>query len=395
VRGWRIVDDGRSAAFTATERWFLKRGLPHFIADYSITRDVLTRAVPFLTVVLLLELVNAPSEEFPLWLSGVAIVVGFGILLAGLVVANLVRGRPAFARPRTIGAVEVCIFIFVPAIIPAVFDAQWGAALGTIITNIVILALTYLVLSYGVFPMLRWAGGETIRELNAVVGLFVRALPLLVLFVTFIFLQNEAWQITASLHGPFYVIVLMVFPLVGLLFAALRLRREVGVLADFESWSVVVDRVRGTPAEPLAEATARPPHDPPPLTRRQWGNVGLVVLFSQGLQILFISLLVFLFLVFFGVLVCTEPIVSGFIGGTPHVLATIDLWGRQMLVTEELLRVAGFLAVFSGFYFGVSVLTDETYRDEFLAEVVGELRRSLAVRTVYLAARDAATLPPT
>jgi hypothetical protein len=389
------MDNGRSAALASTERWFLKRGLPHFIADYSITRDVLTRAVPFLTFVLLLELVNAPSEDFPLWLSALAIAGGFAILLGALVLANRARGRPTFERPRTIGPVEVAFFVLVPAVIPLAFDAQWRSALATIGTNLVILLLTYLVLSYGVIPMARWAVGETVRELNAVVGLFVRALPLLVLFVTFIFLQNEAWQITASLHGPFYVIVLLVFPFVGLLFASLRLHREVSVLADFESWGVVIDRVRDTPAEPLAEITDRPPHEPPPLTRRQWGNVGLVVLFSQGLQIAFISALVFLFLVFFGVLVCTEPIVTGFVGDTPHVLATLDHWDRRMILTEELLRVSGFLAVFSGFYFGVSVLTDETYRVEFLDEVIGEVRRSLAVRTVYLAARDAATLSST
>ena len=382
-------------AFDATERWFLKRGLPHFIAGYSITRDVLTRAVPFLIFVALFEVVNAPSEDFPLWLSAVAIVAGFAILLTPLVIANRMRHRPAFARPNSIGPVEVALFVFVPALIPVVFGGQVTSAAVTVATNIVILVLTYLALSYGVFPMMRWAGGETIRELHAVIGLFVRALPLLVLFVTFTFLQNEAWQITASLHGVFYLIVLLVFPMVGLLFAALRLRREVSVLADFESWGVVVDRVRGTPAETLAERTDRPPHDPPPLSRRQWGNVSLVVLFSQGLQIFFISLLVFLFLFTFGVLVCTAPIVTSFIGEPPHVLATLDLWGRQMIISEELLRVSGFLAVFSGFYFGVSVLTDDTYRVEFLQEIIEELRRSLAVRTVYLAARDAATLPPT
>jgi hypothetical protein len=56
-----------------------------------------------------------------------------------------------------------------------------------------------------------------------------------------------------------------------------------------------------------------------------------------------------------------------------------------MVVTEELLRVTGFLTVFSGFYFTVSVLTDDTYRQEFLDEIMGEMRRSLAVRAVYLA----------
>jgi hypothetical protein len=213
--------------------------------------------------------------------------------------------------------------------------------------------------------------------------------------VTFIVLQPEAWQITADLFGVYYVILLLVFPAVGLLFASLRLRREVSVLADFESWDVVVERVQGTPAEELARTTARPLDAPPKLNRRQWGNIGLVVLFSQGLQVAFISVMVFVFLVAFGTVVCSEPIVANFIDDTPNVLLRFDWLDRELVVTEELLRVSGFLAVFSGFYFGVSVLTDDTYRVEFLEELIDELRQSLAVRTVYLAARDAATLPST
>ncbi|HEX2118343.1 MAG TPA: hypothetical protein VHF91_04100 [Acidimicrobiales bacterium] len=39
----------------AVERWFRSRGIPHFIGDYSASRDVFTRAVPTLTVVVVLE----------------------------------------------------------------------------------------------------------------------------------------------------------------------------------------------------------------------------------------------------------------------------------------------------------------------------------------------------
>jgi len=58
-----------------------------------------------------------------------------------------------------------------------------------------------------------------------------------------------------------------------------------------------------------------------------------------------------------------------------------------VVLTSELLQVAGFLTAFSGFYFTVYVLTDATYRKEFLDEVLVELRQAFAVRAVYLAAR--------
>jgi hypothetical protein len=43
----------------ATERWFVNRGLPHFIADYNASQDIWTRAVPALTALFLLELLLA------------------------------------------------------------------------------------------------------------------------------------------------------------------------------------------------------------------------------------------------------------------------------------------------------------------------------------------------
>jgi hypothetical protein len=381
-------------AISATERWFLKRGLPHFIDDYSPTRDVLTRAVPLLTLIFLVEVANAPRRDFPIWLDVVAVAVGFAILLGAWMLANRIRGRPLLARPQSVGVFEVAVFVLAPPAIPLVFGGQWRSALATAVGNLLLLVVIFLGTSYGVVPMTRWAGARTIREVEQVMSLLVRALPLLILFITFIFLQNEAWQITAELHGPYYWIVLGLFVAIGIGFSVIRLPREIGALSDFESWNVVVGRVVGTPAAPLVdEVTDATHHDPPPLSRRQWGNVALVVLFSQALQVILVSAMVFVFLFVFGVLVVTEPVARGFTDSTPNVLATLDLWGRQMVVTEELLRVTGFLTVFAGLYFTVTAITDESYRKEFIGEILDEMRRSLGVRTVYLAALSSAAAP--
>jgi hypothetical protein len=378
-------------AISETERWFLKRGLPHFIDNYSPTRDVLTRAAPFLTLIFLIEVANAPSREFPLWLSALAVATGFGILLGAWMLANRIRERPLLARPVDVGAVEIVVFVFVPPALPLLFGGQWRSALATAIGNALLLAVIYLGTSYGVVPMTRWAAARTARELEQVMRLLVRALPLLILFITFIFLQNEAWQITAELHGAYYWIVLGLFVVIGIGFSVIRLPREIGELSDFESWNVVTDRAVGTPAEPLLREVPEPHGQTAPMTKRQWGNVALVVLFSQGLQVLLVSAMVFVFLFVFGVLVVTEPVARGFIDAPPHVLATLDLWGRDLVMTEELLRVTGFLTVFAGLYFTVTALTDEAYRREFIGEILEEMRRSLAVRAVYLAARNQKT----
>jgi hypothetical protein len=374
-------------AVTETERWFLKRGLPHFIADYSPTRDVLTRAVPLFVLIFLFEVANAPKRDFPIWLDIVAVAVGFGILLGAWMLANGLRGRPLLARPVSIGVFEVAVFVLAPPAIPLVFGGQWRSALATAIGNLLLLVVIFLGTSYGVVPITRWAGARTARELEQVMSLLVRALPLLILFITFIFLQNEAWQITAGLHGPYYWIVLGLFVLIGVGFSVIRLPREIGELSEFESWTRVAERVKGTPADQLCrELPADEDAYTPPLSRRQWGNVALVYLFSQGLQVLLVSAMVFVFLFVFGVLVVTEPVARGFVDAQPNVLASFELWGRDLVITEELLRVTGFLTVFAGLYFSVTAVTDESYRKEFSGEILEEMRRSLAVRAVYLAA---------
>ncbi|MGH8986243.1 MAG: hypothetical protein ACRDY6_20560 [Acidimicrobiia bacterium] len=368
-----------------TEHWFVQRGLPHFIDDYSATRDVLTRAVPILTLIFLIEVANAPKRSFRIWLDAVAVGAGFAILLGAWMLANVLRHRPLLARPDSVGVFEVAVFVVAPPAIPLVFGGQWRSAIGTAALNLGLLAAIYVVTSYGVVPMTRWAAAETVRELNAVVGLFVRALPLLLLFVTFLFLTAEVWQVSDGLTGPFYWLVLGLFVVIGVLFAVIRLPKMIGELSDFESWDVVVGRVEGTPVSGVAHEVARPAGDAPALSNRQWGNVGLVVLFSQGIQVILVTAMIGVFLAAFGMVVVTEPTIEAFVGGDPHVLATLDLWGRHMVLTEELLRVAGFLSVFSGFYFAISVLTDARYREEFLEEIIGEMHRSLAVRAVYLA----------
>ena len=95
----------------------------------------------------------------------------------------------------------------------------------------------------------------------------------------------------------------------------------------------------------------------------------------------------------FGVVVISEPITESFLGVPPNVLATIDLWDRSMVVTEELLRIVGFLTAFSAFYFTVAVLTEDAYREEFLDDVVDEVKRALAVRVVYFAAINQLEVP--
>jgi hypothetical protein len=110
-------------------------------------------------------------------------------------------------------------------------------------------------------------------------------------------------------------------------------------------------------------------------------NLVLVLLIIQGVQVLLLTLSVFLFLLVFGSLIMTEPVMESWLGA------------EESGLTLDLVQVSVFLAAFSGLYLTVSTVTDETYREQFFGDVMHELRRAVGVRAVYLAlrARPAAT----
>lgn len=378
-----------------TEDWFLARGVPHFIADYRASTDIWTRALPALTLLFLVELaVLAPNRAFPIWLDVAVVAALFALALGGWALVNRARGRRPLARPDDLGPLEVAAFVVVPAAVPLVFGGQVRQGLVTLAVNVALLGVVYVATSYGVVPMTRWALGRLVAQSQSVVSLLARALPLLALLVTFLFLTAEVWQAAGTLHGPAYWLALGLFVAVGVAFVVVRLPRDVGELNRFGDPGELVALVRGTPIEPVTPQAGAT--EPPPLGRREWGNVGLVALFGQGVQIVAVSALIGGFFVVLGLLVVGEETTRSW-AGEVNRLAALDLGGRELVVTEQLLRVAGFLTAFSGLNYTVYLLTDATYRREFREEVVADLRQAFAVRAAYRAAVDrrAATMPPT
>ena len=65
----------------------------------------------------------------------------------------------------------------------------------------------------------------------------------------------------------------------------------------------------------------------------------------------------------------------------------------QRWLSVELVKVSSALAAFSGLYYAIAVLTEATYRQEFLADVETSLRETFLDRARYLdlrAEREAA-----
>ena len=370
------------------ERWFVRRGVPHFIGDYAATTDIWTRSIPMLVVAYLAGGLHALDLRTWTWqrnlVAGLVIVAALAI---GWSITNVVRHRRWLAMPAVVGWPELAVFVVGPAI-PSAVLGQWGDAAQTVVEGLVVLAAIYLLTSYAVPSLVVWAARRSAAQVRSLAGLVARALPLLLLFTTFLFINTEVWQVAGTLDGIAYVATLSIFFLLGAVFVLSRVPALMHGVNRFDGWDDVRDLVAGTPAQRLAPEL----HGALPdtrLTRRQRANLALVAIFSQALQITVVALLLTSFFTLFGFLAISQQTTDLWIApNTADVLVSLRLGDRTLVVSEPLLRVAGFLGAFSGMYFTVLLSTDSTYRDEFADDVTPQLREALAVRVAYLAHRQ-------
>ena len=346
-------------------RRFRESGLPLLDEDFSASTNVFNRAAPLLALVFLGEMLGAISLEWSLLANLAAILGGLLILLAAAAAVNHFRGRPLGAMPEDVGRVELAAFVLVPALLPLIFGGQTRSAWVTAVSNLALLLLIYAVLGYGLVSILQWVGRRLWHQLLASFMLLARAVPLLMIFALLAFMSTEMWQVFSLIPDGNFVAVALLFIGLGTVFLLARLPREVRALEE----EVGTD-------------------DAEPLKTKQRRNVALVLFTSQAVQVLTVSLLVAAFFIIFGLIAVTDPVREAWIGDGGDTLFHFTLFGETFEMTSELLKVAAGLAAFTGLYFAIAMLTDSTYRDEFLEEVTAELRSVFVVREEYLQLRE-------
>jgi hypothetical protein len=355
-----VADPDQLAAY---EHQFRRAGLPLFVEGFSASTDVFNRAAPLLGLVLFAELMGAVQLDWTWWQNALALLGALVVVLGGIAAINVLGGRPPRTVPNRIGKTELAGFVLLPALLPLIFGGQLTSAAVTIVANLALLGVIYAVFVYGLLAILRWVLGRLAGQVASSLGLLAKAVPLLAIFALLSFTTEEVWDIFGLMSDVAYVAVLALFFVLGSAFLTVRVPRETRRL----------ERAAGTG---------------PPLGRAQRANVGLVLFVSQAVQVLFVSLTIGLFFAVFGMLAIDAAVRFEWMGTEGTELLAVTIAGEPFQLTEELLRVAGGLAAFSGFYFAVAMLTDSTYREEFLTELTDEMSASFAARSEYLRLRE-------
>jgi hypothetical protein len=318
----------RGEALRATEVWFEKHGLPYFV----------------------------PEQR-----AAVRQALRLGRTLPLIVVAVLAAG-----------AAGACL---------AWLGDQLSFAPAALVTLVLLVSLWYALTALRARAIVVWAFGITFRSLTALVPVATRALPLLVLFVTFLFVNTEVWQVSAHLRlGDLWLVILLFLGL-SVAFLLVRLPEEVDQADNGMDSDTLVAACEGTPLAAHAGEIGDVGAKDAEVTGPERWNLLLMLLLAQLIQVTLLALIVAGFLLVFGGIAIGPEVYDAWLGEPGHAIL-----GMQR-ITRELLEVAVFLGSFSGFYLTVSTFTDDKYREQFAGVVARQLRRAIAVRAAYRALR--------
>ncbi|MEZ0581078.1 hypothetical protein [Nocardioides sp. MH1] len=320
-----------AAERAAAEAWFAHHGLPWFVDDVRAVVRRRLRRTPVLLVAL------------------AAVVVGVGTALV-------------------VGATGAPSYDVIAGI---------SAALATVVV--------YALVALRTMPIARWALRRALRSLGLLLPLATRALPILMLFITFLFINTEVWQVASALHGGVLWAAVLCFGAIAMGFLVPRLAQE---LDQFDDRVQLEEVLAGTARTPLAAAAARMEAsdidlpDQAQVTGLQMVNLVLVLVVAQAVQVFLLVIAVFVFFLAFGKLVIDPSVITAWVGAKPTYPP------GPHVVSVELLHVSFFLAGFSGLYFTVVAITDELYRKEFFTVIMEELARAVSMRVIYRMLRD-------
>lgn len=394
------------AAQGEVERWFARRGLGVLLDDTHLGSHASVRMVPWLLgcfLVVMFALVPGSTSNML-----VTVVISLVTALATWVGGNFARGDRVFARLHRVGFIEMAAFVVVPtvaaAVAPyedvAVWDERISAGDARLLTTTTIAGLQLLLLVVVVAVVqLRLVSvaalltRQLFTSLSGTATVMARTLPLLLGVVTFFFFTGELWQSVGRLTAGAYLGVVALFVASSTAFLARREHLDVEALGHFSTDDELTDALRTTP---LARGAGLYPADDGvahvsvaipaqcTLSRGQQRTVLLVATLSRLVVATVVAGAVLAFFLVLGVLCVDASVVATWSGHEPSVLAGWSSSVHDYVVTWQHIRVAGFLAVFAGFYYSVVSATDPTLRQGLVDNTADTVRAACAARLVVL-----------
>lgn len=377
-----------------TESWFSRNGLPQFVDDYNSREHIWTRALPVLVTVATVQLfsalwfaISSGSRVLPVFS---AVVAATALLIVGLWSKR--RRGYWFAPADRVGWPVLLGFVAV-GVLPDVIqsgrrvegiDITWGAVISSVLIQVLLLAIIYLITRYALVAMLGWGIRQTIRSAGDLYVVATKALPLLLIVMIVLFINTEMWQVAGSLDWPVLWASSGLLLIFGVLVTVDRTRDQIDTLRQDVPLEDLRSACVGTPLADLAHGLTQV--GSPNLQRPQRRGMVIAALSTQVIQAALIGLLVWAFFTVFGMVAITGPVQQAWLGdlGSADVFWTI---GQDHVLSRALMRVSTFLGAFAAFYTTVYAASDPVYRASFSDDVGASLQQAVDVRRVYLSVK--------
>jgi hypothetical protein len=251
--------------------------------------------------------------------------------------------------------------------------------------------IVWVLFDLGALSLFVYQWRPALDGLAATASVALRALPPLLAVLLFLSLAQETWRAFGRLEGWRFGFVLILFGLLSAVILVAGLRRERRALMSPEPGEQMEADALRTPAAAIVRAGVAPAV--PPLERPARVNVAVALVVSLGIRVLAVGVAVGLTFAVLGILIVDRGLTAEWTGETPNVLVAVDIQGREVVLTEALVRVAAMLGGFASLYFVAVALGDSRNREEFLDDELERMRRVMAAWAYYRGALAAGASP--
>lgn len=374
-------DQEERAELRAAERWFLAQGLPTVLPRQALLRQCWSRSAPALAglaalainsviVVRLtghrtIDINGRPNltEGFALAFLAVALP---GAILTGWLVSRLSARRRILAGLLSTGLVALGV----------AFGGPGPHMLGRLAVWAGSVALILLLTASGAGSILGWAARSTMLNLTEVAGMFVRALPV-VLLTFLVFFNTYVWLMAAIIsRGRLWLAVAFLGVVAGAFLISGTLDRVRPMLEAPSSVPEEDAQLAGTPFLHMPQ-----PPDSPPLSRRERINVVFVVATSQLGQVLTAACMTGAIFFGFGLILMSPELLDAWTRdeGTHDG----ELLGMTLPIPNPLIQTTLLLTAITFMYLSAKAVTDREYRAAFVDPLVSDLQQTLLARDRY------------
>ena len=372
----------------AAEHWFLAHGLPAVVRRRALLRRVWSRSAPALAAfavvaansILVVSLTGAHTIDIagrPTVAEKFVLALLVLVLPVAALVGWLVSKIGPWVRRRIAATVSLMVIV-----LGGIFGGPLREMSANLLWSGVVVGVILALTATGVGSILGWAARDTATNLALISGMFVRALPV-VLLTFLVFFNTYVWLMAAIVSRERLWLALgFLFLIAAAFLVSSTLERVRPILDDPDPQPTDQQRLSGTPFEHMPD---EPGTDE--LSHPERANVVFVVASSQVGQVLTIALATGAIFFVLGLIVVSPELLDSWTRGAGRTDG--HFLGMILPVPNALIQTTMMLTAITFMYLSAKAVTDKEYRSQFVDPLLDDVRLTLVARDRYRS-----SLPP-